>query len=258
MRDINLAKAKKEILEFVESFVDNAGFKKVILGLSGGVDSSLVAYLAIEALGKDNLIGVLLPYEKSSQDSLVHGKMVAEKLNIKSYIVDISPMVNAYFDNYETNANKLRRGNFMARMRMSVIYDLSAKENALVIGTGNKTELYLGYVTQYGDSACAFEPLGELYKTEVWQLADMMGVPQEIIDKKPSADLWQNQTDEMELGISYKTADEILSMILEKKFTATEIKAKGYAKQDVNKVIKLMKKSQFKRQMPPSININQE
>ncbi|MBS3741671.1 MAG: NAD+ synthase [Candidatus Cloacimonetes bacterium] len=253
MRQINLDKNTKQIKEFIKDYIHNAGKKKGILGLSGGLDSSVVAHLAKDALGKDNLIGVLLPYEKSSSDSLKHGKMIAEKLDIKYIIRDISPMVNSYFDEYAPKADKLRRGNFMARVRMSVIYDLSAAEKALVLGTGNKTELYLGYITQYGDSACAIEPIGHLYKTEVWKLAEKLGVPQEIIEKKPSADLWQNQTDEKELGITYKKADEILYLILEKKLSITEIVSKGFTEDNVKKVLNLMNKSQFKRSMPPSL-----
>jgi len=253
MREIDLDKNINEIKDFIKEYVENAGMSKGLLGLSGGVDSSVVAYIAKKALGKDNLIGVLLPYEKSSKDSLKHGKLVAEKLGIKYIIRDISPMVNSYFDEYAPKAGKLRRGNFMARMRMSVMYDLSATKNALVLGTGNKTELYLGYVTQYGDSACAIEPIAHLYKTEVWKLAERLGVPREIIEKKPSADLWKDQTDEKELGITYQKADEILHLMLEKKFSVTEIVSKGFTENNVKKVLNLMNKSQFKRRMPPSL-----
>lgn len=254
MREINLKETEQKIIQFMTNYFEEAGVTKGIIGLSGGVDSSLVAYLAAEALGKENLIGVLLPYEKSSRDSLIHGKIIADNLNIKSYKVDISPMVNAYFNNYERDANKLRQGNFMARMRMSVLYDLSAAENALVLGTSNKTELYLGYMTQYGDAACAFEPVGHLYKTEIWQLAKMLGVPPEIINKKPSADLWQDQTDEQELGITYKKADEILYLFLEKQLSRSQIISRGFAEGEIEKVLNLMENSKFKRNMPPSLN----
>ncbi|MBC8312616.1 MAG: NAD+ synthase [Candidatus Cloacimonetes bacterium] len=248
MRKINIKREKNRIVEFIKKYVHNAGFKKGIIGLSGGLDSSVAAYLTVEALGRENLIGVLMPY-KTSQ-SLEDGKLIAEKLGIKYYIREISQMVDLYFEKYESDANKLRRGNRMARERMCILYDISAKENALVIGTGNRTELYLGYVTQFGDSACAIEPLGHLYKTEVWKLAKFLNLPSEIINKTPSADLWDGQTDEDELGIKYEIADEILCYILDEKLADEKIVKKGFSKEDINHINKLMKKNKFKRRMP--------
>ena len=252
MRKINIKREKNRIVEFIKKYVHNAGFKKGIIGLSGGLDSSVAAYLTVEALGRENLIGVLMPY-KTSQ-SLEDGKLIAEKLGIKYYIREISQMVDLYFEKYESDANKLRRGNRMARERMCILYDISAKENALVIGTGNRTELYLGYVTQFGDSACAIEPLGHLYKTEVWKLAKFLNLPSEIINKTPSADLWDGQTDEDELGIKYEIADEILCYILDEKLADEKIVKKGFSKEDINHINKLMKKNKFKRRMPLSLN----
>ena len=248
MRKINIKREKNRIVEFIKKYVHNAGFKKGIIGLSGGLDSSVAAYLTVEALGRENLIGVLMPY-KTSQ-SLEDGKLIAEKLGIKYYIREISQMVDLYFEKYESDANKLRRGNRMARERMCILYDISAKENALVIGTGNRTELYLGYVTQFGDSACAIEPLGHLYKTEVWKLAKFLNLPSEIINKTPSADLWDGQTDEDELGIKYEIADEILCYIFDEKLADEKIVKKGFSKEDINHINKLMKKNKFKRRMP--------
>ena len=252
MRKINIKREKNRIVEFIKKYVHNAGFKKGIIGLSGGLDSSVAAYLTVEALGRENLIGVLMPY-KTSQ-SLEDGKLIAEKLGIKYYIREISQMVDLYFEKYESDANKLRRGNRMARERMCILYDISAKENALVIGTGNRTELYLGYVTQFGDSACAIEPLGHLYKTEVWKLAKFLNLPSEIINKTPSADLWDGQTDEDELGIKYEIADEILCYIFDEKLADEKIVKKGFSKEDINHINKLMKKNKFKRRMPLSLN----
>ena len=252
MRNIDIELEKNRIISFIKTYFRNAGFSKGIIGLSGGVDSSLVAYLAVESLGKDNVIGVLMPYKTGSQDSFYDGKLIAEKLGIKYIIREITPMVDAYFDNYDQNADQLRKGNMMARARMCTLYDLAAKEHALVLGTSNKTELYLGYVTQFGDGACALEPLGCLYKTEVWKLAEMMGVPENIINKTPTADLWEGQTDEGELGLSYTDADEILYSIYEKKESIKELIKQGLEKEQVQHIISLVNRNRFKQSIPPN------
>ncbi|MEA3475133.1 MAG: NAD+ synthase [Candidatus Cloacimonadota bacterium] len=254
MRKINIAKEKNRIISFIKKYVHNSGFKKGIIGLSGGLDSSVSAYLTVEALGKENVIGILMPYKTISSQSLEDGKLIAENLSIKYYIREISPMVDSYFDKYEKDANVLRRGNRMARERMCILYDLSAKESALVIGTGNKTEIYLGYVTQFGDSACAIEPLGHLYKTEVLEIAKFLNIPSQIINKTPSADLWQGQTDEDELGIKYEVADEILYFILDEKLSNEEIMKKGFSIDEIVHIKNLMEKSEFKRRMPLLLN----
>ncbi len=253
MRKINIAKEKNRIISFIKNYVHNAGFKKGIIGLSGGLDSSVSAYLTAEALGKENVIVVIMPYKTLSSTNVEDAKLIAHNLSIKYYICEISPMVDSYFNLYEKDANKLRRGNRMARERMCILYDLSAKESALVIGTGNKTEIYLGYVTQFGDSACAIEPLGHLYKTEVLEIAKFLNIPSKIISKTPSADLWQGQTDEDELGITYKIADEILYYILDEKLSDEEIVQKGFSVDEVNHIKNLIKKSEFKRRMPLSL-----
>ncbi len=250
MRKINIKKEKNRIIKFIRNYVHNAGFKKCIIGLSGGLDSSVSTYLIVEAIGKENVIGVLMPYKTISLQSFEDGKLMTKNLRIKYYIREISQMVDSYFDQYEKDANKLRRGNRMARERMCILYDLSAKENALVIGTSNKTELYLGYVTQFGDSACAIESIGHLYKTEVWELAKYLQIPLNIIKKKPSADLWQGQNDEEEMGIKYEVADEILYYFLDEKLSEQEIMKKGFSFDEINHIKNLMKKSEFKRRMP--------
>ena len=252
MRNIDLKTEKQKIINFIKTYFKDAGFSKGIIGLSGGIDSSLVAFLAVEALGKDNVIGVLMPYETSNKDSFDDGKMVAETLGIKYYIRDITTMIDAYFDTYEPNADRLRKGNMKARARMCTLYDLAAKEHALVLGTSNKTELSLGYVTQFGDGACALEPLGYLYKTEVWKLAKVMGVPENIIKKIPTADLWEGQTDEGELGLSYTDADEILYAIYEKKASIKELIKQGFAKEQTQHIISLVNKNRFKQSIPPN------
>ena len=252
MRNIDLKTEKQMIISFIKIYFKDAGFSKGIIGLSGGVDSSLVAYLAVEALGKENVIGVLMPYKTSRDDSFEDGKLVAGTLGIKYIIREITPMVDAYFDTYESNTDRLRKGNMKARARMCTIYDLAAKEHALVLGTGNKTELLLGYVTQFGDGACALEPLGCLYKTEVWRLAEMMGVPDNIIKKNPTADLWEGQTDEEELGFSYADADEILYALYEKKLPMEELFSQGFTKEQIQHIISIVKRSRFKQSVPPN------
>lgn len=252
MRKIDIEKERKKIVEFIRDYLYNAGFRKGIIGLSGGLDSSVSVYLSKEALGKENVISVILPYMTTPITSINDAELVNQKLEIKSYTRDITPMVDSYFATYEKDATPLRRGNFMARIRMCVLYDLSAKQHALVIGTGNKTELYLGYVTQFGDSACALEPIGHLYKTEVRELAKLLGVPKHIIEKIPSADLWQGQTDEGELGITYEKADEILYRLVDEALTEDEIVKQGFDRKDVQHIKNLIKNSQFKR-LPPAM-----
>ena len=219
MREIDLNEQVELIVGFIKKQLTSARFSKLIVGLSGGIDSSVTAALCVKAVGIDNVFGVMLPYHKSHPNSLNHAIEVAVKLGIKHELIDISPMVDSYFEKYATDANILRRGNRMARERMCVLFDLSAKYKALVAGTGNLSELMIGYCTQYGDSACAFEPLGYLYKTEVYQMAEILGLPQSVITKEPTADLWEGQTDEDEMGIKYAELDEILFQMLDMKKT---------------------------------------
>ena len=193
--DLNLQLTEKILVDFVREEVHKTGFKKVLLGLSGGIDSGIVAYIAAKALGPENVMGIMMPYKQSSKESVEHAKLVIEDLGIESMFVEITPMVDAYF-NLFPDMDSMRKGNKMARERMTILYDFSAKNNALVLGTSNKTELLLGYSTQWGDSASAINPIGDLYKTQVWALSEHMGVPKELINKKPSADLWEGQSDE--------------------------------------------------------------
>jgi len=243
-----------EITDFITQTVNSAGFSKAIIGLSGGIDSSLVAALCCQALGNKNVIGVMLPYKSGNPESLEHATILAQQLKIKHYVYPITDMVDSYFCNLEPQAEPLRRGNYMARTRMCVLYDLSAKHNALVAGTTNLSELYTGYCTQYGDSACAFEPIAHLLKKEVRQMAKTLAIPQCIIEKSPSADLWAGQTDEQELGISYDTLDTILQFILREKREKKYILSCGIAEQDYELVIKKIKQSEFKRVLPVMLN----
>ena len=247
--DLNLKDVHNELVKFLRENFKKAGFSKAVLGLSGGIDSALVAYLLRDALGKENVLAIMMPYKSSNPDSLNHAKLVVEDLKINAKTIEITNMIDAYFKN-EKDASSLRMGNKMARERMSILFDYSSKENALVVGTSNKTEIYLGYSTQFGDSACALNPIGDLYKTNIWDLSRYLKIPNELIEKKPSADLWEGQTDEQEMGLTYKEADQVLYRMLEENKTVEEILAEGFSKDLVDNILKRMNRSEYKRRMP--------
>ncbi len=249
MNKLNLKETHKELVDFLRKNIYKTGLKRAILGLSGGIDSALVAYLLRDALGEENVFAIMMPYKSSNPQSLAHAKLVVEDLKINAKIIEITDIIDAYFKN-EKDVSMLRKGNKMARERMSILFDNSAKEKALVIGTSNKTERFLGYSTQFGDSACAINPIGDLYKTDVWNLSEYLNIPKEIIQKKPSADLWEGQTDEEELGLTYKEADEILYRMLEEKKSIEEIEKDGFNSAIINKIYDKMLKSEYKRVMP--------
>ena len=247
--DLNLKEVHSELVEFLRESFKKAGFSKAVLGLSGGIDSALVAYLLRDALGKENVLAIMMPYKSSNPDSLNHAKLVIEDLGINSKTIEITDMIDAYFKN-EKEATSLRMGNKMARERMSILFDYSSKENALVVGTSNKTEIYLGYSTQFGDSACALNPIGDLYKTNIWDLSRYLKIPNELIEKKPSADLWEGQTDEQEMGLTYKEADQVLYRMLEENKKVEEVLAEGFNKDLVDNILRRMYRSEYKRRMP--------
>lgn len=247
--NINLELAEKILVGFVEDEIKKAGFSKVVLGLSGGIDSSIVAFLAAKALGPENVTGIMMPYKASSSASIEHAKLVAQKSGIKTELLEITDMVDSYFSKFPDMSN-LRKGNKMARERMSVLYDFSAKEGSLVLGTSNKTELLLGYGTQYGDMASAINPIGDLYKTQVWALSEHMGVPMEVVDKAPSADLWEGQSDEDDFGFTYAQADRILHMMVDERYTYEELNQEGYSDDFIKEIYKKIKYSQYKRKLP--------
>jgi len=247
--DLNLKEVHNELVEFLRENFKKAGFSKAVLGLSGGIDSALVAYLLRDALGKENVLAIMMPYKSSNPDSLNHAKLVVEDLKINSKTIEITDMIDAYFKN-EKEATSLRMGNKMARERMSILFDYSSKENALVVGTSNKTEIYLGYSTQFGDSACALNPIGDLYKTNIWDLSRYLKIPNELIEKKPSADLWEGQTDEQEMGLTYKEADQVLYRMLEENKTVEEVLREGFNKDLVDNIVRRMNRSEYKRRMP--------
>jgi NAD+ synthase len=237
---------------FIKNYVHQNGFENVVIGVSGGIDSAVVATLCVKALGADHVHGLLLPFRTSSPESLEHGRLVCETLKISYDVIDISPMVYSYFACVPALPDKtLQIPNKCARERMSILYDYSVRINGLVAGTTNKSEHLIGYCTQYGDSAVAFEPIADLYKTQVFEFARYLGVPEVIINKKPSADLWEGQTDEGELGITYKEMDEILNLWFDHGYSLNEVVEKGYARETVNKIINRFNSSKFKRETPP-------
>ena len=245
----NVILVRRILVSFIANEVRKVGLARVVVGLSGGVDSSLSALLAAEALGAKNVLGLMMPYETSSPESLAHAQWVARQSGIEALTIDITPQIDAYFSRFP-DADQRRRGNKMARERMTILYDHSARWNALVLGTSNKTELLLGYGTLYGDMASAINPLGDLYKTQVWALAEAVGVPEPIVRKKPSADLWAGQTDESELGFSYREVDRLLYLMVDGRHSHAELAAAGFAEKFVDDVMHRIMNSQFKRRLP--------
>jgi NAD+ synthase len=246
---LNMGVVRSLLVNFLRDECLNAGFHKGVLGLSGGVDSAVVACLAVEALGKDNVRAVIMPYRSSSPRSRADAELVMLKLGIVSEVVDITPMVDAYLSGVN-DADNVRQGNVMARQRMIVLYDISSRDRALVLGTSNKTELMLGYGTLFGDMACALNPLGDLYKTQVWQLAESLGVPERIVKKKPSADLWEGQTDEGEMGLTYARVDQLLFAMIDERRSDEDLIGMGFDEEFVRRVKRMVMLSQFKRRPP--------
>jgi NAD+ synthase len=281
---IDTSVARRITAEFIRAQLSQAGFDRVVLGLSGGIDSALVAFLVVEAIGPERLLCVSMPYRTSSPASRSDAEAVVRALGCESTLVDISPMVDGYFDvalaapgapgtgvksaggeaaAADSSAqgvaagepSALRRGNYMARMRMAVLYDLSVPWGGLVAGTGNKTESLIGYTTVYGDSACAFNPIGDLYKTQVRQLSQAVGVPESIIRKQPSADLWPGQTDEDEVGFRYAEVDRLLYWMIDRRRRPPELEEMGFDAAFVARVARMIAGAEFKRQVPPIAKI---
>jgi NAD+ synthase len=246
---INPELVRKILVGFIQNEVRKVGFERVVLGLSGGVDSSLVATLAAQALGPKNVLGMLMPYRTSDPKSRSDALEVVEQLGIEHLEVDISPQIDAYFEHFP-DADQKRRGNKMARERKSIEYDQSSAWRALVIGTSNKTELLLGYGTIYGDMASAINPIGDLYKTQVWQLADGVGVPTAIVQKAPSADLWAGQSDETELGFQYRMIDQLLYYFVDRRYSVEELKRQGFDEAFITEIVRRVRENQYKRRLP--------
>jgi NAD+ synthase (glutamine-hydrolysing) len=246
--DIDAALVESWLLAFLRDEFARRGFTKAVIGLSGGVDSAVVAALAAKALGPKNVIAVRMPYKTSSPDSLAHAQLVIDQLGLESRTVDISGAVDGYLSQ-EPDADAARRGNVMARQRMIVLFDLSAKFKALPVGTGNKSERLLGYFTWHADDSPPVNAIGDLFKSQVWQLARHLGVPTEIIDKPASADLVSGQTDERDFGISYAKADVILNWLLSG-WTPTELAERGYPAAEIEIVRKRLDGTHWKRKLP--------
>lgn len=239
------------LVRFLRSEAGKFGFERVVCGLSGGVDSAVSVALAAQAFGPESVLGVMMPYRTSNPSSEADARVVAETLGIETRKVDISDMADGYLEETDVT-DRMRRGNVMARCRMIVLYDLSVEWNGLVLGTSNKTEILLGYSTQWGDSASALNPLGDLYKHQVFQLARHLGLPSEVIDKAPSADLFEGQTDEDELGFTYEEVDRLLVKMIDERWTEGELVAEGFNETFVRLVAGRIAANQYKR-LPPII-----
>jgi NAD+ synthase len=247
---INTDLARTILTKFIRSEINRAGFSKGVVGLSGGIDSALSCALAAEALGPENLLAIRMPYQASSPESLAHAELLIEQLGVQSKTIEITEIVDPLIRKMPPDA-KIRQGNAMARARMIILYDQSEEFNGLVIGTGNKTELLLGYSTLWGDSASAINPIGDLYKTQVRQLGRAMKIPAEIINKAPSADLWSGQTDEEELGFTYEEVDKLLYLLVDHRYSPDECVEAGFDVPFVRMVVNRVRRNQFKRMMPP-------
>lgn len=237
------------LVQFLKDETKKIGLKKVVLGLSGGVDSAVVAVLLAKAFNPRNVTALIMPYRESNPDSRAHAELLAKKLKIKYIIHDISTMIDTFFLD-QPNASALRKGNKMARERMCLLYDYSAENSALVIGTSNKTELLLGYGTIFGDLASAINPIGDLYKSQIWQLAKYLDIPDEIINKPPSADLWIGQTDEDELGYTYEEIDKLLYHVIDLRYPEELLLDLGYKSKTIIDIKSKIQKNQFKRRPP--------
>jgi NAD+ synthase len=249
--DIQPALVEAILVKFLRSEAGKFGFTRAILGLSGGVDSAVSAALASKAFGPKNVLGAILPYQTSHPESEGDALRVADQLGIERRKIEITAMVDGYCAANRVQ-DRIRRGNVMARCRMIVLYDLSAEWKSLVIGTSNKTEILLGYSTQFGDSASALNPIGDLYKHQVWQLARHLDLPSSVIQKAPSADLFEGQTDEAELGFTYAEVDRLLVKLVDQRWSRAELLRAGFEETFVDKVARRIALNQYKR-LPPVI-----
>lgn len=238
---------KQNLIKFLKDEVFKTGLKKVTLGLSGGLDSAVVALLCKETFG-ENLNCILMPSQFSSKSSIDDAVELCKKFDIRYEIVSVEPMLSAYLKNMEENS--LRVGNFSSRLRMSVLYDISAREGSLVVGTSNKSELLLGYGTIFGDLACAINPIGDIYKSDLFGFAEFLGVTKNIVEKKPSADFYENQSDEDDLGYSYKEIDALLKEMIDKNISKDELIKNGFEASFVDEISKRVKANEFKRKLP--------
>jgi NAD+ synthase len=247
---IDTGLVRKILTAFIRSEITRAGFSRAVVALSGGIDSAVSFALAAEALSPQNVLALRLPYKSSSTDSIEHAQILIDQFGCASATIPITGMVDALIEQ-TPDMSDMRKGNIMARARMIVAYDQSEAFKGLVVGTGNKTEILLGYTTLYGDSACALNPIGDLYKTQVRQLARALNIPEIIIAKAPSADLWAGQTDEGELGFTYEEVDKLLYLLVDQRYRPEECIEAGFEEKFVRKVVERVRRNQFKRGLPP-------
>lgn len=247
--EIDTRLATEILCGFIRDQTQKAGMERCVIGLSGGIDSALAATLAARALGAENVLALRMPWRDSAPGSLSDADLLIEALGLPALTVEITPMVTPLFERFP-QMSLLRRGNIMARQRMIVLYDQSVAWQGLVMGTSNKTEFLLGYSTIYGDSGAAMQPVADLYKAQVRQLAAALGVPQPILDKPPSADLWQGQTDEEELGFRYDDVDQVLYLLVDERYVVDEVVEEGFARDFVTDVWRRVKANHYKRTMP--------
>ena len=248
--------AEKILTGFIRTELHRVGITKAVLGLSGGIDSALSLYLSARALGPENVLAVRMPYKTSSPDTLADAQTMIDDLGVPSLTVEITDMVDPLIQRFD-DMDRMRAGNIMARMRMIVLYDQSAAFKGLVMGTSNKTEILLGYSTIFGDSAAAIQPIGDLYKTQVRQLSRALGVPDSVIEKAPSADLWQGQTDEGDLGFTYADVDQLLYLLVDQRYRPEDLIEEGYDPRFVAEVVQRIRRNHFKRVMPPVAKLSQ-
>jgi len=253
--DINTNLAAEIISGFIHSVTTRAGFSKAVIGVSGGIDSALSCFLAARALGGENVLAIRMPYKTSSQESYDHAQLVIDATGAQSTTIPITDMADGLIGQFP-DMSRLRQGNIMARCRMIVLYDQSVAFGGLVTGTSNKTEILLGYSTLFGDAACAYNPIGDLYKTQVRQLSRALGVPDIIVDKAPTADLWAGQTDEGELGFTYAEVDQLLYLLVDERYTPEECIDAGFSRDFVKIVVDRIRRYHFKRVMPPIAKVS--
>jgi NAD+ synthase len=246
---INTDIARKMLTGFIRDQIEKVGMKRAVIGLSGGIDSALSAYLSAEALGAENVLAVRMPYKSSSEDSLTDADLVIQALGLPVLTIPITEMADPLINRFPDMSNT-RKGNIMARLRMTILYDQSVAWGGLVMGTSNKTEFLLGYSTVYGDSGVALQPIGDLYKTQVRQLSAALNIPPSVLNKPPSADLWVGQTDEGELGYSYAEVDQLLYLLVDERYTVEEAIDEGFARSFVEGVWRRVKANHYKRTMP--------
>lgn len=248
--ELDIEQTLTTITRFLKGILGHTGLNGYVVGLSGGIDSAVSAALAVRAVGPEQLLGVMMPYRSSAPESTELAMQLAEQLKIKHRLVDISPMIDCYYDKID-KSNRLRAGNKMARERMSILFDIAHERDLLVLGTGNRTEICLGYTTWYGDSACSLNPIGQLYKTELRRLAKALDLSQAMIDRPPTADLWAGQTDEGEIGVTYDLIDRLLERIVDDgERSISRLESEGFLATDISRVVSLMNRNAFKRKLP--------